>query len=291
MSREYRYQQELKNALEKQARLWNEYYIAVNQKHLATACVSKDGDSVEVLSVPKIEGRAPTRDEQAQCVQAMLGEGFCTLDCLDPLSFRVTSEGVVFPVNFSGVVAKPEAVDNPTAEDVHAEARYAAFECTVRACSARVSSGNSPKSTGSNSPRMNGNAFVNTGFLEKLCAKAQTKVHNRWFFGIAGKRVQVGNKSYVVPGHLADAIKDNQNKVSSLKPDDFKRQLLLHLKQSANRAVKSSTSRDVWTQKLYNGKYASGSNPAAFFDTMIADDQPKQAAVPEVSGPTQRLTS
>ncbi|MDF1760489.1 MAG: hypothetical protein P1U40_08130 [Coxiellaceae bacterium] len=259
--------------LMQQMQMWNKYYAGTG---LDTAVITEQGE----LSTPYIEGEYPSDEQWALIIEDMLARGYVMQDCRDKRNF-IVSNGVTYPVDFGQVY---------TPETTRFYNIYMTQARTVqRGILARLDCQSVADLRGRKAE--NNNTQDNVEFLQLLCEKAQTKVHNRGFFGIAGQRVQVGDKSYVVPGHLAQAIKANINKVSSLEPEAFKTRILRDLKKIARTKVKRTTSRDVWTQKLYNGKYASGSNPAAFFNTMIADDQPKQAAVPGVSGPNQRLTS
>ncbi|MDF1654864.1 MAG: hypothetical protein P1U34_07090 [Coxiellaceae bacterium] len=287
MTREYQYNSEemmaLQYSLEKQMQNWNAFYTA-KQPNLATAQVTSDVREVKCLSVPKVEGREPTPEELKACVNDMLNFGYCMLDYRNTSNFRVSDNGVVYPVRFSRVAVKPAGSSSPSAK-----AQYSSFEGVVREGVRTITASGSPKSTHSSDSSLAGNKEENTEFLQQLCAKAQTKVHNRyWSLGMAGKRVQVGDKSYVVPGHLAQAITANLNKVSPLTPATFKHQLLQHLKQSSGTKVKSTTSRDVWTQRLYNGDVTQGSNAVTFFNTMIDDQGPKKSCAAEVDNEQRR---
>ncbi|MDF1796536.1 MAG: hypothetical protein P1U63_08380 [Coxiellaceae bacterium] len=207
----------------------------------------------------------------------MLDRGYIMQDCRDARNF-IVRDGVVHPIDFG---------------QVHTEKScpryYSTYKRMVVVEKKRllaqlgyddVKSMNETK-----------NKAQNTEFLQQLCKKAQTKVHNRfWSLGIAGKRVQVGDKSYVVPGYLAATINHNKNK-TKLSLASFKLQLLIGLKQNAKTKVNPSTSRDVWTKKLYDGKLGQDGNANTFFRAMLDDKQPKQAyKEPVVSSEEQSLT-
>ncbi|ODN43873.1 hypothetical protein [Piscirickettsia litoralis] len=124
------------------------------------------------------------------------------------------------------------------------------------------------------------NEKANKKFLQALCNKAATKVHNRWWsFGAAGERVNIkgdNSFSFVVPGHLAKAIEANKAYLQK-DPVTFKDNLLKTLVSYKDSKVKCTTSRDVWTQTLYNAKTQ---NPSLFFDDMIKDIEEKKAISP-----------
>ncbi len=116
--------------------------------------------------------------------------------------------------------------------------------------------------------------------MADLTLKATEKVHNQWLsLGFAGQKICLQDRVYVIPDHLATAIKTVTNKDKDYigkSPETFKELLLAELQKIKGSTVKLLTSRDVWTQKLYNGPVGEQS-ATAFFDEMLKDSSPKQA--------------
>jgi hypothetical protein len=120
------------------------------------------------------------------------------------------------------------------------------------------------------------NTHKNQWWLADLALKATEKVHNqRFFLGFAGQKVCLAGQVYVIPDHLATVINSNKNHIHE-DPETFKTLLLTELQKIKGSTVRPLTSRDVWTQKLYNGPVGEQS-ATAFFDEMLKDSSPKQA--------------
>ncbi|MCF6808143.1 hypothetical protein L3V79_07310 [Thiotrichales bacterium 19S9-12] len=98
-------------------------------------------------------------------------------------------------------------------------------------------------------------------YLITICQKASEKVNNRWFFGIAGRRVYLnslyqGVSSYVVPDHFAETIELAKKKVKdkSCTLADLKDFINKDLKRHKEADVKFTTSRDEAISRLYQGE-------------------------------------
>ncbi|WP_440617958.1 hypothetical protein [Cysteiniphilum sp. 6C5] len=113
------------------------------------------------------------------------------------------------------------------------------------------------------------NVCDNQKFLQRLCQKASTKVHGRWFLNIAGKKVDTGIGKYVVPDNIATAIEANKKNIY-LKPEEYQEKILSSIAQ-ATKNIKASLSRDQWTENLYTqAKSEKKTMPASiFFDQII----------------------
>ncbi|ODN43478.1 hypothetical protein [Piscirickettsia litoralis] len=237
-----------------QVKLWNEYYAGTG---LDTAEITNSAK----LSTPYIDGEYPDVNSLVDCIVQMLKRDFVMQDCQDRRNFIADPYGNVFPIDF-GQVHTPESSRfyDTYKSDVLQQLRKLTkkTECyrTYDDCLAEI------------------NEHKNKELLKKLCKKAETKVHNRrWTLGGAGKRVNIGTDSFVVPGHLAKAIKSSKSKIT-MNPEEFQSNLLDSLRQHKTSKVKWMTSRDVWTQDLYDGKT---DNPSVFFQKLINDKRDKAA--------------
>ncbi len=258
--------------LKKAAARWNAYYHSIGLSQYATA-VATNGK----LHLPHIPGRKPNHAEHVRGLELMMANDFYMVDVENPSHFRVDEEsGMAMLVNFDRVVSRNAHLNLGENDYRTDESQYNAYKGSVESAVRRYEQ-RAPRSR-SSSPIDSFHTVDNVKFLQALCAKAQTKVHNRFFsLGFSGTRVHVGKNSYVVPGHLASTINSISKEDMGLAPDAFKQLLLRRLTQHAETKVKCGTSRDVWTHKLYGGLAEVGGNASAFFDDIIADDGAKKA--------------
>ncbi|OAJ33057.1 hypothetical protein [Piscirickettsia salmonis] len=247
-----------------QVKNWNDYYIGTNNN---TARINER----RKLSTPYIDGDYPDVNGMVECIVNMLKRDFVMVDCLDERNFIVDCNKQVNPIDF-GQVYRPESGKlyethkEITLNNLKKLTKKAGCYRTYEDCLEEI------------------NDYKNKEFLKKLCNKAETKVHNRWWSGhIAGKKVKVDGKKYSIPGHLAKAIKSNMGNITK-SPEEFQRILLGCLKANAISIDRPKpnlkwavTARDVWTQNLYNGKT---NNPVVFFQDMINDTGDKKEYSP-----------